>query len=394
MNLGLNRFLNKFKISSFSDLFPSLSSTVVVILSLAFITACATPASVKWDEQNKSWVDQVGSGTGAVTFTTPEEMTPEQKKPVNPLQKSPYLIKGLNKIPKPSPRDEVLEGQEEYYLGYHDVLRITVFGRQDSVKGDTDITRDTEIRNDGMISYPLIGDIKAAGLTIPQLQHNIVEKLKEYIVAPKVDIQIIKYASRDVSILGEVENPHVIYLRGRTTLLEAIAKAGGLTDKANLKGAYIIRKNKIIPIDLYALMTEGDLQYNVEVRRKDIIYIPNVQDQRVYVIGEVKKPTIVPFAGKILRVAEAIASAGDFTISAKKSNIKIIRGGLENPTVITVDFNKITEGDLGENIALYSEDIVYVPASLVGEWNKILKQITPSLQTLLFGVTVDYYRSR
>ncbi|VAX34281.1 hypothetical protein MNBD_NITROSPIRAE03-2076, partial [hydrothermal vent metagenome] len=211
---------------------------------------------------------------------------------------------------------------------------------------------------------------------------------------PKVDIQIIKYASRDVSLLGEVENPDVIYLRGKTTLLEAIAKAGGLTEKANLKGAYIIRKNRIIPIDLYALMTEGDLRYNVEVRRKDIIYIPNVQDQRVYVVGEVRRPTIVPFAGKILRVAEAIASAGDFEISAKRSNIKIIRGGLEKPTIITVDFNKITDGDLGENIALYSEDIVYVPASFVGEWNRILKQITPSLQTLMFGVTLDYYINR
>ncbi|NOZ25084.1 MAG: hypothetical protein GXO94_03200 [Nitrospirae bacterium] len=357
-------------------------------------TACSPPVSVKWDESTNRWIGGDSSGTGAIAYTTPAEMTPEQKKPVNPLQRSPYLIEELSKIPSLSPKEEVLEGQEEYYLGYHDILRITVFGRQDAVKGSSDITRETEIRNDGMISYPLIGDIKAAGLTIPQLQRNIVERLKEYIVAPKVDIQIIKYASRDVSILGEVENPHVIYLRGRTTLLEAIAKAGGLTEKANLKGAYIIRKNRIIPIDLYALMTEGDLRYNIEVRRKDIIYIPNVQDQRVYVIGEVKRPTIVPFAGKILRVAEAIASAGDFEISAKKSNIKIIRGGLEKPTIITVDFNKITKGDLGENIALYSEDIVYVPASLIGEWNKILDQITPSLQTLMFGATVKSLSDR
>ena len=171
-------------------------------------------------------------------------------------------------------------------------------------------------------------------------------------------------------------------------MLEAIAKAGGLTEKANLQGVYIIRKDKIIPIDLYSLMTEGDLKYNMELKRKDVLYIPNVQDQRVYVIGEVEKPRIVPFAGKILTVAEAIASAGDFKISAKKRNIKIIRGGLRAPTIITVNFNKIVKGDLGENIALHSEDIVFVAASLVGEWNKILQQITPSLQTLMFGLTV------
>ncbi len=394
MGLGKYTFAYRYRagltfVNKYYKYLPALTQTVFVTLfSLLLATACSSPATVKWDESGNRWVRTKSFSTGEVEFTTPAEMTPEQKNPVNPLRRSPYLIEELSKIPQPSPREEVLEGQEEYYLGYHDILRITVFGRQDAIKGTSDITRDAEIRNDGMISYPLIGDIKAAGLTIPQLQRNIVERLKEYIVSPKVDIQIVKYASRDVSILGEVENPHVIYLRGRTTLLEAIAKAGGLTDKANLKGSYIIRKNKIIPIDLYALMTEGDLRYNIEVKRKDIIYIPNVQDQRVYVIGEVRKPTIVPFAGKILRVAEAIASAGDFELSAKKSNIKIIRGGLEKPTIITVDFNKITKGDLGENIALYSEDIVYVPASLVGEWNKILDQITPSLQTLMFGATV------
>jgi polysaccharide export outer membrane protein len=239
-----------------------------------------------------------------------------------------------------------------------------------------------------MISYPLIGDVMAAGLTIPELQQRIIERLKEYITAPKIDIQIIEYGSRDVSILGEIKNPQVIYLRGKTTLLEAIARCGGVTEKANLKGAYIIRKDRIIPIDLYALLTEGNLKYNIELRRKDIVYIPNVEDQRVYVIGEVNAPGIVSFAGKVLTVAEAIASAGDFKISAKKSNLKVIRGGLENPTIITIDFNRILKGDFAENIPLHSEDIVFVPASLVGEWNKILEQITPSLQTIMFGATL------
>jgi polysaccharide export outer membrane protein len=358
-------------------------------LALSFIfLACSTTTYIKWDEETYQDALKKFENNTVVIQTTPSKMTPEQKKPLNPLHRSPYLIKKIEKIPVLSPREEVLEGREEYYLGYHDILRITVFGRQDPVKGVSDIVRDTEIRDDGKISYPLIGDIWAVGLTIPELQRNIVEKLKEYIAVPKVDIQIIKYGSRDVSILGEVREPQIIYLRGKTTLLEAIAQAGGLTENANLKGSYVIRKNKIIPIDLYALMIEGDLKYNIELKRKDVVYIPNVQDQRVYVVGEVNSPGIVPFAGKILTLAEAIASAGDFKISAKKRNVKIIRGGLENPTIITVDFNKITKGDLTENIALHSEDIVFVPASLVGEWNKILEQITPSLQTIMFGATL------
>ena len=376
----INRFFSKARQISF----------LLLELSIFFtILGCSTITHTNTDE-NYPWTFEDTKNAGGVTEITPPEMKPEQRNPTSPIDKSPYLMKKMEKINVLSPKEESLEGSEEYYLGYHDILRITIFGRHDPEKGATaDITRDTEIRDDGMISYPLIGDLKAAGLTIPELQNNIIEKLREYITDPKIDTQIIQYGSRNVSILGEVKKPQVIYLKGKTTLLEAIAETEGLTDKANLKGAYIVRQNKIIPIDLHALIKEGELKYNVELKRKDIVYIPNIQDQRVYVIGEVKNPGIVPFAGKILTVAEVIGSTGDFKVSAKKNNIKIIRGGLEKPTLITVNFNKIIDGDIAENIELRSEDIVFVPASLVGEWNKILEQITPSLQTLLFGLTVQ-----
>lgn len=365
------------------------ASTLALVSAVVLTSACSTTTHFKWDDHTKRWTYQKAAGAGAVLEITPDEMTQEQKKPVFPLQQSPYVIEDVEEIPVLTPREEALEGAEEYYLGRHDILRITTFGHQKTEKGTADIVRDAEIRDDGMISYPLIGDIKAVGLTIPELQQGIVKRLKAYIVAPKIDIQIIKYGSQNVSILGEVKAPQVIYLKGRTTLLEAITMSGGLTENANLKGVYIVRKDKIIPIDLYALMIEGDLKYNVELKRKDIVYIPNVQEQRVYVLGEVNSSRVVPFARNILTVAEAIASAGDFKISAKESNIKVIRGGLENPTIITIDFNKITKGDAAENIALHSEDIVFVPASLVGEWNKILQQITLSLQTLMFGPTLE-----
>jgi polysaccharide export outer membrane protein len=363
--------------------------TISLLLVLSMLLGCAGPA------RDLSQIRFGGQPAPAVKTQdpvkriTPAQMTVEEKKPYSPVHQSGYVVEDIGKIPTIGPREEALEGREEYYLGYHDMLRITIFGRQDIIKEPTDIVREVEIRDDGKISYPLIGDLQAAGLTIPELQDRLVARLGEYIAAPKVDIQITKYASRNVSILGEVAQPRVMYLSTRTTILEAIAAAGGLKPTANLKDAYMVRQNKIIPLNLYDLMVDGNLLYNVELKRKDIIYIPNVQDLRVYVIGEVKAPKVVPFAGRVLTVAEAIASAGDFKSSAKQSNLKVIRGGLEQPTIITVDFEQIVKGNFSENIALHSEDIVFAPASLVGEWNKILELITPSLQLLLFARTVN-----
>ena len=284
-------------------------------------------------------------------------------------------------IKSKSALSEPQEKYESYRLGPHDVLEITVLNRET-------ITRKTEIRDDGMISFPLIGNIQIAGLTVPELQTLLTQKLSEYITKPNIDIQIVKYGSLRVAVLGEAEQPGIIFLRGKTTILEAVAMAGGLTENADLINTYLIRSKNIIPINFYTLFKKGDLSQNIEVKKKDIVYIPNVLDKKVFVLGEVAKPSAVPMRGEVFRVADAISCVGDFKISARKSNVKVIRGGLKDPTVITVDFNRLLAGDLRENIALKSGDIVFAPASAVGEWNKILKLITPSMNTILLGVAI------
>ncbi|MEA1994729.1 MAG: polysaccharide biosynthesis/export family protein [Campylobacterota bacterium] len=294
-------------------------------------------------------------------------------KDVQTSYKSP--IKSKSAISEPQ------EKYESYRLGPHDVLEITILNRET-------ITRKTEIRDDGMISFPLIGNIQIAGLTVPELQTLLTQRLSEYITKPNIDIQIIKYGSLRVAVLGEVEQPGIIFLRGKTTILEAVAMAGGITEDADLINTYLIRGKDIIPIDFYALFKKSGLSQNIEVKKRDIVYIPNVLDRKIFVLGEVVHPTAVPMRGKMFRVADAISCVGDFKISARKSNVKVIRGGLKDPTVITVDFNRLLAGDLRENIPLKSGDIVFAPASAVGEWNKILQLITPSMNTILLGVAI------
>lgn len=97
-----------------------------------------------------------------------------------------------------------------------------------------------------MISFPLIGNIQIAGLTVPELQTLLAQK---YITKPNIDIQIVKYGSLRVAVLGEVKQPGIIFLRGKTTILEAVTMAGGLTENADLINTYLIRGKDIIPID-------------------------------------------------------------------------------------------------------------------------------------------------
>ena len=272
-------------------------------------------------------------------------------------------------------------------MGEHDILRISVFSRGD-------LARTVEIRDDGMISFPLVGNLKATGLTVPELQLVITGRLEEFMRKPQVDIQIKEYCSQRVFDLGEVgearpdEYPGYVPLKGRTTILEAIAMAGGLKPDADLRGAYIIRQEVIIPVVLYQLINEGDLGQNIELEPKDTLYIPSIRDKVVYVVGEVNRPRLVPVGLEGLNITGAIAQSGDFKISARKGDVKVIRGGLKQPTVISVNFNKILRGDPHENIRIYAGHIVFAPASILGEWIKIMQLLSPSLNSVLLGANV------
>ncbi|MFQ6079976.1 MAG: SLBB domain-containing protein, partial [Thermodesulfobacteriota bacterium] len=263
-----------------------------------------------------------------------------------------------------------------------------------SVFSRGDLSRTVEIRDDGMISFPLLGNLKAAGLTVPELQLVITERLKEFMRKPQVDIQIEEYRSQRVFVLGEVgelrieEYPGYVPLKGKTTVLEAIAMAGGLKRDADLRGAYVIREREISPVDFYRLINEGDLGQNIELKPKDTLYIPSIRDKVVYVVGEVNRPRLVPVGLEGLDISGAIAQAGDFKISARKGDVKVIRGGLKQPTVISINFNRILQGDPHENIRLYAGDIVFAPASILGEWNKIVRLLSPSLNSALLGANV------
>ena len=144
----------------------------------------------------------------------------------------------LPPLPPPAP-PSVLErvkpsGQDisaEYTLGPGDVLRITIYGHGD-------LPPEVVLSSDGSFIYPFIGQVQAAGLTVPQLTTAMARRLAEgYLVDPQLTIAVTQYSSQQVYVLGAVKSPGVQTLKRNTTLLELIAAAGGPTPEA---GAEVI----------------------------------------------------------------------------------------------------------------------------------------------------------
>jgi polysaccharide export outer membrane protein len=125
-------------------------------------------------------------------------------------------------------------GESEFRLGPDDVIEVSVY--QEKELGGT-----VPVRPDGKISIPLIGEMPASGKTAIQLQQEITLKYAQFVAAPAVTVVVKEVNSPKVSVLGEVKNPGVYKIKERSTLLDAIAMAGGLTEYAKKDKITIIR---------------------------------------------------------------------------------------------------------------------------------------------------------
>jgi polysaccharide export outer membrane protein len=158
----------------------------------------------------------------------------------------------------------------EYLIGEDDALKISVWQ-------NPDLDQEVIVRPDGKISFPLIGDVQASGLSITQLDNEITDNLKEYVKFPEVSISITKIGGSRVVILGQVSTPGVYSVAGKKTIAEALGMAGGFTRDAVPSSTILIRGGLNAPnaqrINLSKLF-KGDLGQNVVLQSQDIIFVP------------------------------------------------------------------------------------------------------------------------
>lgn len=264
---------------------------------------------------------------------------------------------------------------EVYPLGEGDELTIYVDGAQELEEINT---KSYSVDNDGNINIPLIGRVRAAGLTASQLQGVLTERLKTYVKDPHLYVNIKTLKSQPMSVLGAVNTPGVHQLDGTRTLVDALALAGGLSKDAGYK-VDITRQMKWGPLPLPGTVIDPDRQYstaevnarelidgknsaiNISIRPNDVITVP--KSQVVYVIGEVKKAGGFTLGEhRSVSVLQALSFAEGFSGTASPGRARIVREGPDGstPTQIPVDLRKILKGQ-SPDIPMNANDILFVP---------------------------------
>ena len=183
-----------------------------------------------------------------------------------------------------------------YLLGPEDLLTVRVFAADDIPD------KPVQIDNDGTLTLPMIGPVHAAGLTVEQLQANLVTAYKKYFKDPQVTVQVNEFHSQPVSVAGNVNTPGVVQLRGNRDLMEVISMAGGLRPDAGdvveitrnlsegpipVAGAFTdpTGKYSVAHIDLRAVMNGKDPQGNIVIKPHDVVTVPRAR--MIYVLGNV-----------------------------------------------------------------------------------------------------------
>ena len=218
----------------------------------------------------------------------------------------------------------------DYVIGAQDVLTIQVFDQPDLGGKYT-------VESDGTFSFPLIGRIKAGGMTLRTFEVELKKKLADgYFRNPQVTVAVENYRSQRVFVMGEVRQPGPVPLTGGMTLIEALARAGSTLPSASGEVA-IVRAPQgvtgpVLPgqqagADLFRAsireLEAGALKQNIELRDGDTVFVPRAEE--IYVFGEVKNPGSYALKNVSTTVLQALSLAGGVTPNGAMGRVKIVR---------------------------------------------------------------------
>ncbi len=269
-----------------------------------------------------------------------------------------------------------------YRLGPGDTLDILVWNRPEISR------KNVVVAPDGLISVPRVGQVNVTGMGLGEVEEIITTRLARNYETPEVSVSIREFNNNKAFVLGRVVKPGVVNFPGEGTLLEALALAGGLPHigkETFLTRCAIIRGSEtVIWVDLRDLLDYGNMSLNARIMNNDVIFIPEAEDETVFIMGEIEKPGPIHLR-RGLTIVDAVMRAGGYTDHADLEKIFVLRPDNGKGRIKRVNLKRMLEtGDMEENYALRDSDIVYVGPRGMRRFNYALEQILPTLKVLSF----------
>jgi polysaccharide biosynthesis/export protein len=235
----------------------------------------------------------------------------------------------------------------------------------------------------GLVSFPYVGRVKVGGLTEIEAAELLAHRLSRVIKDPQVTVRIQSFRSRRAYVEGEVRNPGTqIFTDVPMTLPEAINRAGGITPNGDRSFVTLTRDSHTTLINLMQLQDSGINPDQILLKNGDLITVRNRDESKVYVMGEVSKPSALIMHNGRLSLNEALGEAGGPNLAtANTGQIYVIRKTAQgSPAVFHLNASAPSSLALADNFELRPRDVVYIDPVPLVNWNRILNLIMPSAQ--------------
>lgn len=300
-----------------------------------------------------------------------------------------------------------------YTIGPADVINIVVWGHPELVLAPAGATLTTDasglasvgngynVSTEGLIQFPLLGSFKIGGLTENQARDEFTRRLAKYINDPQVTLRVQAYRAGRVYMDGEVRTPGLQAINDvPMTLPEALSRAGGLTPLGDRSSVAVTRNGATTLVNLPQLSDLGVNPSRIMLAAGDLVRVASREDAKVYVMGEVTRPSAQALRNGRLTLNEALGESGGVSpLSGDPRQIYVVRsrsgsqGSAPNagaasisspsvtpttPEIYHLDASSPVAYALAEGFELRARDVVFVDPVPLVRWNRVISLILPS----------------
>lgn len=282
-----------------------------------------------------------------------------------------------------------------YTIGPGDIISVVVYDHPElQPLGTAVISQTTDptgisgapgfiVDDQGYVLYPYARRVQVGGLTESQAAELIEARIRHVIKDPQVTVRIASFRSRRAYVDGEVRTPGTqIFTDLPMTLSEAINRAGGFTAAGDRSFVTLTRNDVTTVIDLMRLQELGVNPNRILLQPGDLVTVRNREERKVFVMGEIARPSALTMRNGRLTLNEALGEAGGPNLgTSNPGQIYVIRNvGQESPALFHLNASSPTALALAENFPLQPRDVVYVDSVPLVQWNRIISLILPSAQ--------------
>jgi polysaccharide export outer membrane protein len=280
-----------------------------------------------------------------------------------------------------------------YEIGFGDVLSITVWGHPELASlatgggidgtGVVAVASGYNVNTDGLIQFPFIGSIKLSGLTEIAARDKLTKDLAKFIKDPEISLRVQAFRSSRVYVEGEVRTPGMQAINDvPLSLPELLGRTGGLTVLADRSSVFVTRDSVTTRINLADLERQKISPGSILLSNKDSVRVGSREDNKVFVLGEVSRPSTLLMRDGRMSLGEALGDAGGISqITGDPRQVYVLRNGAAGtPDIFHLDASTAVTYALANGFELIPRDVVFVDPSDLVRFNRVLSLLLPSTQ--------------